>query len=79
VAGSAHSQAATQPRWVELAGTNLSIFLLADRPAMAELGTTKVHDFGRHWTPVHLDFIVSNLYEIVERLRDLRASLDSRL
>ena len=65
------------PRWVELAGAHLPTFLLADRPAMAELGTTTVpRDFGRHWTPVHLDFIVSNLDEIVERLCGLGASLD---
>ena len=34
------------PRWVELAGANLPIFLLADRPAIAEFGATKatVHD-----------------------------------
>jgi hypothetical protein len=29
------------PHWVERAGANLPIFLLADRPAMAELGTTR--------------------------------------
>ena len=65
------------PRWVELAGANLPLLLLADRPAMAELGATKVpRDFGRHWTPVHLDFIVTNLDEMVARLCHLGASLD---
>ena len=65
------------PRWVELAGANLPIFLLGDRPAIAELGATKVpRDFGRHWTPVHLDFIVSDLDEMVARLCGLAASLD---
>ena len=68
------------PRWVELAGANLPIFLLADRPAVAELGTTKVpRDFGRHWTPVHLDFIVRNLGEMIRRLCDLGASLDREI
>jgi predicted enzyme related to lactoylglutathione lyase len=47
---------------------------------MAELGTTKVpRDFGRHWTPVHLDFIVPNLGEMVGRLCDLGASLDREI
>src|SRR5271163_1944061 len=47
---------------------------------MAELGTTTVpRDFGRHWTPVHLDFIVSNLDEMVERLCGLGASLDREI
>jgi predicted enzyme related to lactoylglutathione lyase len=68
------------PRWVELAGANLPIFLLADRPAMAELGTTKVvRNFERHWTPVHLDFIVSNPDEMVARLCRLGASLDREI
>jgi hypothetical protein len=61
-------------------GANLSIFLLADRPAVAELGTTNVtRDFGRHWTPVHLDFIVANLDEMVERLCGLGATLDREI
>lgn len=68
------------PRWVELAGASLPIFLLGDRPEIAELGTTKVpRDFGRHWTPVHLDFIVSNLDEVVGRLCGLGASLDREI
>ena len=28
------------PRWIELAGANLPVFLLADRPPVADLGTT---------------------------------------
>jgi hypothetical protein len=47
---------------------------------MAVLGKTKVpRDFGRHWTPVHLDFIVSNLDEIVGRLCGLGATLDREI
>lgn len=67
------------PRWVELAGANLPIFLLADRPAVAELGAAKMsRDFGRHWTPVHLDFIVTDLDGVVGRLCGLGATLDVR-
>jgi predicted enzyme related to lactoylglutathione lyase len=36
-------------------------------------------DFGRHWTPVHLDFIVSNLDEMVARLCGLGATLDRKI
>jgi predicted enzyme related to lactoylglutathione lyase len=47
---------------------------------MAELGSTKVpRDFGRHWTPVHLDFIVSNLDNVVGRLCGLGATLDREI
>jgi predicted enzyme related to lactoylglutathione lyase len=68
------------PRWVELAGANLPIFLIAERPPVAELGTTKVpRNFGRHWTPVHLDFIVTNLDETVARLCRLGATLDREI
>ena len=57
------------PRWVELAGANMSIFLLSDRPATTEVGATEVsRDFGRHWTPVHLDFIVTDLDGMLARL-----------
>lgn len=68
------------PRWVELAGANLPIFILADRPAIAELGATKVpRDFRRHLTPVHLDFIVTDLDGMVARLCGLGASLDREI
>jgi predicted enzyme related to lactoylglutathione lyase len=65
------------PRWVELDGTNLPVFLLGDRSEVAELGTTHARrDFGRHWTPVHLDFIIEGLDAMVERLIGRGASLD---
>jgi predicted enzyme related to lactoylglutathione lyase len=58
------------PRWVELGGANLPIFLLGDRPSAA------TRDYGRHWTPVHLDFVVADLDRTVARLVGLGASLD---
>jgi predicted enzyme related to lactoylglutathione lyase len=65
------------PRWIELAGANLPIYLLADRPAIADLGTTTAaRSFERHWTPVHLDFIVDDLDATVARLTGLGAVLD---
>jgi catechol 2,3-dioxygenase-like lactoylglutathione lyase family enzyme len=57
------------PRWIELAGANLPLFLLANRPDVADLGTTRAkRDYSRHWSPVHLDFIVSDLDAMVARL-----------
>ena len=47
---------------------------------MAQLGAKNVpRDFGRHWTPVHFDFIVSNLGEMVGRMCGLGASLDREI
>jgi hypothetical protein len=39
------------PTWVELAGANLPIYLLANRPTLAELGSKQVvRSYERHWT-----------------------------
>ena len=63
--------------WVELAGANLPIFLLGNRSPTAQLGGTQIRrDFGRHWTPVHLDFIVPDIGAAVARLTALGAALD---
>jgi predicted enzyme related to lactoylglutathione lyase len=68
------------PRWAELDGANLPIFLLDDRPPVADLGvTTARRNFERHWTPVHLDFIVADLDAAVTRLTALGATLDRPL
>jgi predicted enzyme related to lactoylglutathione lyase len=65
------------PRWIELAGANVPIFLLADRPPIADLGsTTQTRSYERHWTPVHLDFIVDDLDATVARLTARGGSLD---
>src|SRR5205085_10565287 len=69
-----------RPSWVELAGANLPIFLLGARTPIAELGATRIErNFARHWTPVHLDFIVPDLDAAVARLTGLGATLDREL
>ena len=55
------------PHGVELLGAVARIYLLA-RPA----GTTPApaappRDYARHWTPVHLDFVVPDVDAAVER------------
>jgi predicted enzyme related to lactoylglutathione lyase len=63
--------------WVELDGANLPIFLLGNRRPVAELGGVQVErSFARHWTPVHLDFIVPGLDAAIVKLTDLGAALD---
>ena len=65
------------PTWVELSGANLPIFLLGRRASTADLGGTQIRrDFRRHWTPVHLDFIVPDIDAAVVRLTALGATLD---
>lgn len=66
-----------RPNWVELEGANVPIFLLGNRPPVADLGEKKVQrSFERHWTPVHLDFIVSDLDQAIARALKSGASLD---
>jgi predicted enzyme related to lactoylglutathione lyase len=68
------------PSWVELEGGNLPIFLLGNRSPTAQLGNTQIRrDFGRHWTPVHLDFIVPDIDAAVARLTGLGATLDREI
>jgi predicted enzyme related to lactoylglutathione lyase len=68
------------PSWIELEGANLPIFLLGNCAPVAELGAVRrKRDFARHWTPVHLDFIVSDLDTVVARLLGLGATLDRDL
>ncbi len=55
----------------------MPVFLLGNRPPVAELGsTTQRRGFERHWTPVHLDFVVTDLDRVVARLSTLGATLD---
>jgi predicted enzyme related to lactoylglutathione lyase len=66
--------------WFELAGADVPIFLLADRPPLADLGSRMApRDYERHWTPVHLDFIVDDLDATVSRLVAMGASLDRNI
>ena len=65
------------PRWIELDGANLPLFLHGNLLPIADLGSTKVErDYQRHWTPVHLDFIVPDLDPAMARLTTLGGSLD---
>src|SRR4029453_938466 len=66
-----------RPGWVELEGANLPIFLLGNRTPTADLGGRKItRSFERHWTPVHLDFVVTDLDRAVQRCRELGATCD---
>jgi len=68
------------PNWVELEGANVPIFLLGNRPSLADLGGKKVpRSYERHWTPVHLDFIVSDLDQALSRVRECGAALDREI
>jgi catechol 2,3-dioxygenase-like lactoylglutathione lyase family enzyme len=64
--------------WAEVLGAGSPIDLLANAPGTAPLGDThpQRRDYGRHWTPVHLDFVVDDIDAAVQRLLAQGAQLE---
>lgn len=58
----------------ELVGAAFPIYLLA-KPAGsgATHATSEERRYARHWTPVHIDFVVDDLAEAAKRARDAGA------
>ena len=53
---------------VEMLGSNAPIYLLAKRPGTLPASTVQEpRDYSRHWTPVHLDFVVADVETAVAR------------
>jgi len=64
--------------WVELVGASIPLDLLR-RPAGTAANPAADaprRDYRRHWTPVHLDFEVSDLDAAVERARAAGATVE---
>ena len=64
--------------WAELLGASSPLDLLAEAAGTAPLGEAKPQrrDYARHWTPVHLDFVVTGIDEVTRRLVALGATLE---
>jgi len=62
---------------VELRGASSAIYLL-EKPAgsSASPATSVKRDYSRHWTPVHLDFVVPDIGEAVKRAQEAGAQLE---
>lgn len=53
---------------VELLGGQVPIYLLARAQGTPAADTTSQRrDYGRHWTPVHLDFVVGDIEHAVHK------------
>jgi predicted enzyme related to lactoylglutathione lyase len=59
---------------VELLGADAPLYLLAKAAGtVAAPSTAATRDYRRHWTPVHLDFVVEDLEAAVTRAREAGA------
>jgi predicted enzyme related to lactoylglutathione lyase len=64
--------------FVELVGAEAPLYLLRKSAGSAPFaGTRQQRDYGRHWTPVHLDFVVAELDSAVQRATAAGAKLES--
>ena len=64
--------------WIELVGAAAPICLLS-KPAGTRASTQsdEKRHYGRHWTPVHLDFAVTDLEKAMARAKAAGATLES--
>lgn len=63
---------------VELTGASSHIYLLAREPGAQAAGSTATaRTFLRHWTPVHLDFVVDDIDRAVRRSLEAGAVQES--
>jgi predicted enzyme related to lactoylglutathione lyase len=66
--------------WTELVGAAAPIYLLPKRAGTrASPRSDDKRHYGRHWTPVHLDFVVTDLAESVARAKAAGATLESEI
>ena len=66
--------------WAELLGAPAPIDLLAKAPGTAASpASPQRREYVRHWTPVHLDFVVSDLDAAVQRARAAGAALEGEI
>jgi predicted enzyme related to lactoylglutathione lyase len=63
--------------WIELVGSSAPICLLP-KPSgsQASPASSDKRDYGRHWTPVHLDFVVEDIGAALERAKRAGATVE---
>ena len=64
----------------EMLGSSSPLYLMLKQPNSSPSDyTSQLRDYQRHWTPVHLDFIVHDLESAVERATQAGAKLEGEL
>jgi predicted enzyme related to lactoylglutathione lyase len=64
------------PTMAILDGNNVSVCLHAKPKGSRPTPTDAARDYGRHWTPVHLDFHVDDFDATLERARQAGAVVE---
>lgn len=68
------------PGGVEMLGGPIPIYLLVKAPGTAASSVAaQVRRYDRHWTPVHLDFIVEEIESAVQRASAAGARLEAAI
>jgi predicted enzyme related to lactoylglutathione lyase len=63
--------------WLELVGGTSPIYLLPKDPGSSvSPASDKARDYARHWTPVHLDFVVQDIDDALERAKAAGATVE---
>jgi predicted enzyme related to lactoylglutathione lyase len=64
--------------WIELIGAAAPIYLLPkDKGTAISPAAKEKRDYKRHWTPVHLDFVVADIRVAVQRALAAGATLEA--
>jgi predicted enzyme related to lactoylglutathione lyase len=64
---------------VELSGASSKIYLVEQPEGSTATRRGQQRDYSRHWTPVHLDFIVPEIESAVVRARAAGATLEREI
>ena len=65
---------------IELLGGSAPIYLLAKpNGTVASPNSRHLRSYARHWTPIHLDFVVDEIEGAVDRARNAGARLEGQV
>lgn len=68
------------PDAIELLGASSPLYLLVKANGTAASSTSRhLRSYARHWTPVHLDFVVPEIEAAVDRARNAGARLEGQV
>jgi predicted enzyme related to lactoylglutathione lyase len=67
-------------KWVEMLGQPAPIDLLAEAAGSLPSPKAKaIRSYERHWTPVHLDFVVNDIEKAVAKAKAAGATVDQEI